>query len=409
MPLAESVDGHDDHRRPDADHQARAGAIATILRRRLGTWTTSTCWTGCGQAEDPFQYLARRVPAADARAVVKAVDAQGYAGVTTRRDPLRDYPAGDVAANIVGFLNDQNEPGDGVELIFDKRLTGKDGRATYETAAATGSRSGTTASIPPKPGNDLHADHRPGRAVVRPAGARRRGPRLQRRLRRRGGDGHPHRRAAGPRRLPDLRPQRLHGRRPGRPGLPVAARRLRARVGGEGAHHLRPARRGQGDPAHQDRGAADAALRRPRHPRRRRPRHLAPDPDRRARQVVEHRHRARATGSSSPGSCTATCASSGSASPPTSASTASPPACCRGWRGWRQINQRQHRLRPGLSRQRRADGRRGQHGRQRRRLRRPEPRQGPCRHAPTATWSAPATAQPAPRDQHEGRRADGAR
>ena len=80
-----------------------------------------------------FQYLARRVPAADARAVVEELEESGFQGVDTRRDPVRVYPSEDVAANIRGFMGADGKALQGFELLFDERLSGTDGSATYET------------------------------------------------------------------------------------------------------------------------------------------------------------------------------------------------------------------------------------------------------------------------------------
>jgi cell division protein FtsI (penicillin-binding protein 3) len=153
VPLAESVSGEMVVADPTLTAK-HAPAIATILAHRLHL----DYFDMLERLQAPntqFQYLARRVPAADARAVVKAVDAQGYAGVTTRRDPIRDYPAHDVAANLVGFMNDQNQPGDGEELVFDNWLTGKNGRATYTESGGNRIPLGDNSVIPPKPGRDL--------------------------------------------------------------------------------------------------------------------------------------------------------------------------------------------------------------------------------------------------------------
>jgi len=154
IPLAESVDGQMIVADPTLT-SAHAPAIATILARQLHL--NYFAMLQRLQAPDTqFQYLARRVPAAQARAVVQAIDAKGFSGVTTRRDPLRDYPAHDVAANIVGFMNDQNQPGDGEELVFDKWLTGKNGRATYTESGGNRIPLGDNSVTPPKPGHDLH-------------------------------------------------------------------------------------------------------------------------------------------------------------------------------------------------------------------------------------------------------------
>ncbi len=87
-----------------------------------------------------YEYVARQVPAARAEAVVDAARERGFDGLTTSRDPIRTYPAGDVAANLVGFLGtpdpeDGDQPLAGLELAFDRVLSGTDGSARYQVGA----------------------------------------------------------------------------------------------------------------------------------------------------------------------------------------------------------------------------------------------------------------------------------
>ncbi|CAK7285367.1 putative Uncharacterized 50.6 kDa protein in the 5'region of gyrA and gyrB [Streptomyces misionensis JCM 4497] len=112
-------------------------------------------------------------------------------------------------------------------------------------------------------------------------------PRLRRR------PGHPHRADPGPGQLARLRPQRPVQGRPGRPRQRGPPGRLRTRLHRQGdVHGGRPPGE-RGDPAHPCRRAQPAAPRRPALPGRRRPRHLEPHAQRRARQVQQHRHHPR--------------------------------------------------------------------------------------------------------------------
>src|SRR5688572_4288753 len=61
-----------------------------------------------------FEYLARRVPSTQAARVLAEAEELGFEGLSTRRDPVRDYPADDVAANLVGFMG-TDEPLAGFE------------------------------------------------------------------------------------------------------------------------------------------------------------------------------------------------------------------------------------------------------------------------------------------------------
>jgi cell division protein FtsI (penicillin-binding protein 3) len=80
--------------------------------------------------------------------------------VDSRSDPLRDYPAHDVAANLLGFLgNDDQGNGDkpraGLELAFNSRLKGKDGSTTYEVGGGNRIPLGENSETKPVNGKNL--------------------------------------------------------------------------------------------------------------------------------------------------------------------------------------------------------------------------------------------------------------
>ena len=160
IPLAESVSGLmivADPKRTDA----HAEEIARILANRLDL----DYFDVLGRLrEDPdkpgarFAYVARRVPATLARTAVAAIDKAGYKGIDTRLDPVRDYPAGDVAANLLGYMKveGQSNTGGGLERSFDSLLAGKDGQETYEVGGR-GNRIplGENTQVKPVNGKDL--------------------------------------------------------------------------------------------------------------------------------------------------------------------------------------------------------------------------------------------------------------
>jgi len=152
--LAESVAGlmiiaDPELTRPDAP------AIARILSDRLGLDYFSTMQQ-LALPGKRFAYIARRVPAATATAAVAAVKKAGYSGLDTRTDPLRTYPGNDLAANLVGFMNNENNPAAGLELSFDNTLHGTDGQETYEVGGA-GNRIplGENSEVAPHNGQNL--------------------------------------------------------------------------------------------------------------------------------------------------------------------------------------------------------------------------------------------------------------
>lgn len=101
-----------------------------------------------------FEYIARRVPSTVANKVLDQVSAAGYKGITLAADPVRSYPGGDVAANLVGFMG-TDEPLAGFERTFDKQLAGTDGTTTYQTGAGYRIPLGESTLVKPVNGADL--------------------------------------------------------------------------------------------------------------------------------------------------------------------------------------------------------------------------------------------------------------
>ena len=102
-----------------------------------------------------YEYIARRIPATQATEVVREAQAEGFEGLFTQHDPLRDYPVGDVAANLVGFIG-TDEPLAGLERTFDHQLAGTDGSARYEVGAGKRIPLGENTVTKPVDGQDLH-------------------------------------------------------------------------------------------------------------------------------------------------------------------------------------------------------------------------------------------------------------
>ena len=102
-----------------------------------------------------FEYLARHVPSTLANDVLNEAEDRGYEGLSTRRDPVRTYPAHDVAANLVGFVGTDKAYG-GLEEVFNKALSGKDGSEKYEVGAGNRIPLGNNTTVPAVNGQDLH-------------------------------------------------------------------------------------------------------------------------------------------------------------------------------------------------------------------------------------------------------------
>jgi cell division protein FtsI (penicillin-binding protein 3) len=151
-PLADSVDGLMVVADPKltAEH---APELARFLYQRLDVDYATTLERLRGDSR--FEYIARRVPATKATEVVARAEKLGFEGLDTRRDPLRDYPADDVAANLIGFMG-TDEPLYGFERTFDRQLAGKDGSARYEVGGGNRLPLGENTVTEPVDGQDLH-------------------------------------------------------------------------------------------------------------------------------------------------------------------------------------------------------------------------------------------------------------
>ncbi|MXG90833.1 penicillin-binding protein 2 [Nocardioides sp. YIM 123512] len=169
-PLADSVEGRAVIANP-AETTDDAPAVAAFLARELGVDYTTTL-RKLRVKGSQFQYIARHVPATKADDVLAAAKAQsddvdGFKGLFTQRDPIRIYPAHDVAANVLGFVGEPSKKADveagrtyqaygGLEEAFNKALSGKDGEERYEFGAGdTRLPLGNNTTVAPVDGQDI--------------------------------------------------------------------------------------------------------------------------------------------------------------------------------------------------------------------------------------------------------------
>jgi cell division protein FtsI (penicillin-binding protein 3) len=152
-PLAHSVEARMVVANPEVT-RAKAPELAKFLAPRLDIDYFVTL-KALRLKDKQFAYIARRVPASKAEAVVEEAEKAGYEGLDTRRDPLRDYPNGDVAANLVGFVG-IDEALAGFERNFDDLLAGQDGSERYAVGDGNRIPLGEATIERPVDGQDLH-------------------------------------------------------------------------------------------------------------------------------------------------------------------------------------------------------------------------------------------------------------
>ena len=150
-PLADSVAGVMVIADPELTRD-RAPELASFLSKRLDVDYVATL--AKLRADSRFEYIARRVPSTIATEVLEEAETRKFKGLTTERDPVRDYPADDVAASLVGFIG-TDEPLAGFERTFDKQLSGTDGKARYEVGGGNRIPLGENTVTDPVDGKNL--------------------------------------------------------------------------------------------------------------------------------------------------------------------------------------------------------------------------------------------------------------
>ncbi len=157
-PLAVSIDG----RMIVADPSMTADdapELATLLARRLDLDYVEVL-ERLRVEGSRFQYIARQVPTSKAEAVIADAEKKGFVGLFMHRDPVRRYPFGDLAANLLGFLGTPKKDGSaralaGLEDSFNDYLSGEDGEARYEMGAGNLIPLGDNTVSPAVDGSDL--------------------------------------------------------------------------------------------------------------------------------------------------------------------------------------------------------------------------------------------------------------
>lgn len=104
-----------------------------------------------------FAYVARRIDRDTAIEIQEMVEEEGIVGLHFSPEPKRVYPAGPLAAQIVGFVRSDDMAGlEGLELAFEEELTGTPGRQIVERDRfGTPIPQGEFLIEPPVPGSDI--------------------------------------------------------------------------------------------------------------------------------------------------------------------------------------------------------------------------------------------------------------
>ena len=99
--------------------------IAVAAHQLLGV-DANALYPQLRQRQKRFVYIARFADPKDAEAFLK----KGFTGVSSYPEEKRAYPQGTVAAQLVGYAGTDNKGLAGLEVEYDKRLSGKPGEQT---------------------------------------------------------------------------------------------------------------------------------------------------------------------------------------------------------------------------------------------------------------------------------------
>lgn len=127
--------------------------IALVLAKHLGK-TPQDYLPLLTRTGTRFVYVAKKVPAATYAAIQADLGAIGAVGIFKESDPIRNYPNGTLAANLIGFVGHDGAGKAGLEYALNAQLAGTPGRLSYERAP-DGSRIplGTSVVSPAVDGN----------------------------------------------------------------------------------------------------------------------------------------------------------------------------------------------------------------------------------------------------------------
>jgi len=132
----------------------RAPEIAAVLSAHLQL-STAELLPLLTKPDTRFVYVKKKVPALTYSRMASELTTKRLRGIFRESDPIRTYPAGSVAAGVVGFVGADGTGLAGLELSHNAELAGVEGREVYESAP-NGSKIplGNTTTTPAQ--NGLH-------------------------------------------------------------------------------------------------------------------------------------------------------------------------------------------------------------------------------------------------------------
>ena len=107
--------------------------IAQILARHLGS-TPESYLPKLTDSKSSYRVITTRVPAETFARIQAEMTAAKLIGLTRETAPTRRYPNGGLAANLIGWVNEEGNAAGGLELSLEKLLKGVDGKEIYDSS-----------------------------------------------------------------------------------------------------------------------------------------------------------------------------------------------------------------------------------------------------------------------------------
>lgn len=127
-------------------------AIAQVLVANIGG-DFDTYVSLLTKPDSRYVVLAKEVPSATYLTISTALATLGYTGLYQEQNPVRQYPNGTLASNVLGFISrDTGEGGGGLEFSLNANLAGIDGSQMYMTSPNGQIPTGTSTLVEAKNG-----------------------------------------------------------------------------------------------------------------------------------------------------------------------------------------------------------------------------------------------------------------
>lgn len=127
-PLAVTLEAREIAIDPTKVPPAARSAVASVIASHLGK-PVQEITAKLARTDTRYQLLARDVPPVTAAALLKA----RVPTLTAKKTYRRDYPAGDLAGSLIGFVGDEEKGLAGLEGANNSLLAGRDGKQRVET------------------------------------------------------------------------------------------------------------------------------------------------------------------------------------------------------------------------------------------------------------------------------------